>query len=960
MRSKVFTIIVAAALCAGGAGVACAADASGPLTGYALAQWTVNDGTPLGAVYAIVQDADGYLWLGTSAGVVRFDGARFTPWQSLHPDPLPVGAVTALRQSSDGTLWVGSEEGDGRTITVRALRNGRVLVDNAGTPPRGRTTCLFPDRSGTLWAVSGGTLYRLRNARWEALTHAGLPAGEVVSVGERTNGDLWIGTRAGLFRWDRDRDTFTLLEPGIVREFIEGPDGMVWVTDAGRAARRLDAKQPPAVLEGLGNRLLHDRRGNVWVATTGRGLWRIRDAARPDSPVVEHATAQTGLSSDVVEALFEDREGNIWVGTTQGLHSLTPHVLTPLSAGAFVRTVLADADGMVWAGTANGLVRFHRREGTWALERAGPTGIDIRRLSRDASGRLHIETSDERVVQGPALGRLAAGSEGLATAPHTRTNDGRNVVLEHRDAAGNRYVALEGGALVIERQDGSRTEVNAGPATGPTPAAIDVLYEDSRGTVWVGGTRGLCRVSGAALACIRNADGLPDWQVLSMMESADGDLWLVVDRGPSYAGRRAALVRLRASELVSAGAPHVSPAVYDAGQGLAGAALNTSIVRASDGTLWVVTGGNLTVVDPRSLPAKSTVPVPQVRLEGASIDGERMALTTLNSLPPGTRRVEIDYTALRLTAPRQLRFRYRLDGFDPDWVDAGARRQAYYTNLAPGEYTFRVEASGEANTWTEPAATWQFTVRPVFYQTAWFYSLIVLAMTLAAWSAWRTRVWFLQRQFTATIAERTRLSREIHDTMLQSLAGIALQCQAIASHTGLLATPEREQLLSLRREVEQHIREARQAVMDLRSPLLENRGLAGALDEVGRRLVNGRAITLEIATPGFHPGDVSPDAERELLRIGQEAISNAIRHGRPTRIRVDLRHDSGRVRLRVWDNGCGFDVQSALSDIAGHYGVVGMRERAARLGGGLVLTSTPQRGTLVDVHVPATATPLTT
>ena len=956
MRTKVFALIVAAALSLGEARLACAAEGVGPLTGHTLAQWTVNDGIPLGAVHAIVQDTDGYLWLGTTSGLVRFDGARFTPWQTLHSDPLPGGAVYALHQSADGTLWVGLE-GDGRTITVRALRGGRDLVTDAGTPPRGWVTCLFSDRGGAVWAVSSGTLYRLRNGRWDAFTRGPLPAGEVVSVGERASGELWIGTRGGLFRWERDRDTFALVEPGIVREFSEGPEGTIWVTDAGRAARRLDLKQPPAPLEGLGMRLLHDRRGSVWVATTGRGLWRIRDAARSDALVVEHATAQTGLSSDSVEALFEDREGNIWVGTSQGLHSLTPYVLTPLSAGAFVRTVLADADGMVWAGTANGLVRFRRRGGTWALERAGPTGIDIRRLWRDTSGRLLIDTSDGRTIQGPALGPLAAGSDEFGPPPQKRAYGGRAVLLEHRDASGNRLAALEGGALVIEHADGSVVDVH--DATGTPAATIDAIYEDTRGTVWIGGTRGLCRLSGTALVCLQNEDGTPEWRVLAMIESAQGDLWLVVDRGPAYVGRRVALVRMRPSDLFPTHAAlRAANDIYDAGQGLAGAALGGSIVRASDGTLWVLSGGSLTVVDPRSLPASPTVPVPRARIEGATIDGERVALTALGALPSGTRRVEIDYTALRLTAPRQLRFRYRLDGFDSEWIDAGVRRQAYYTNLAPGEYVFRVEASGEGNIWTQPAATLRFSVRPKFYETAWFDALIALAVAVAAWAAWRTRLWFLQRQFTAIIAERTRLSREIHDTMLQSLAGIALQCQAIASRCGLSATPEREELLALRREVEQHIREARQAVMDLRSPLLEKRGLAGALDEVGRRLVNGRPIAIDIATPGFQPDHVSPDVERELLRIGQEAINNAIHHGRATRIRVDLRHESGRVRLRVSDNGCGFDVPSALSDVAGHYGVVGMRERAARLGGALVLTSTPQRGTLVDVHVPAEATPL--
>jgi signal transduction histidine kinase/ligand-binding sensor domain-containing protein len=955
MKATVFAFVLAAALWACDVGMACAADAVGPLTGHTVTSWTINDGIPLGAVYAIVQDGDGYLWLGTAAGLVRFDGARFTPWQSLHSAALPRGAVYSLHFSDDGTLWAGFE-GDGRTVTVRALHDGTAVVADAGTPPRGNTTCVFPDRTGTVWAVSGGMLYRKRGGRWNTFTGGPLPAGEVVSVGERGDGELWIGTRGGLFQFDRQSDTFRLVEAGILREFSESRDGAVWVTDAGRAVRRLTASAPPAGLEGLGNRLLHDSRGNLWVATTGQGLWRVRDLASSGPPLVEHATAQTGLSSDAVESLFEDREGNVWVGTTQGLHSLTPHVLTPLRAGAFVRMVLPDADGM-WAGTANGLVRFRRHAGTWEPERVGPTGIDIRRLFRDATGRLRIETSDGRTITGPPLSSLEPAINTARPPASRRVDAGRAVLLELRGSHGDRFAALEGGALLIERADGSHTVVDA----AGQGAAIDAIFEDSRGTVWIGGTRGLCRVSGDALACVMKDLGLPARRVLAIVEDGERDLWLLADRGTAYAGRRAALVRLHEPERLGAHAAGASGARYetfDAEQGLAGVPLGSSIVRAFDGTIWVVSGGSLTVVDPRSLPPQSPVAPPRVRLEGASIDGERVTLATLSTLPPGTRRVEIDYTALRLTAPRQLRFRYRLDGFDSDWVDAGARRQAYYTNLAAGEYVFRVEASGEGNIWAQPPATWRFVVRPVFYQTAWFYSIVVVSLTVVAWGAWRTRLWFLHRQFAATVAERTRLSREIHDTMLQSLAGIALRCQAIAARCGPSALHEREQLLTLRREVEQHIREARQAVMDLRSPLLEARGLAGALDEVGRQLINGSGVALEIATPGFQAEHVSPEVERELLRIGQEAISNAIRHGGATHIRVDLRHEAERVRLRVSDNGCGFDVPAAFSDAAGHYGVLGMRERAARLGGALVLTSAPHHGTLVDVHVPAAATPL--
>jgi signal transduction histidine kinase len=317
-------------------------------------------------------------------------------------------------------------------------------------------------------------------------------------------------------------------------------------------------------------------------------------------------------------------------------------------------------------------------------------------------------------------------------------------------------------------------------------------------------------------------------------------------------------------------------------------------------------------------------------------------------LPPGTRKIQIDYTALRLTAPRQVRFRYRLDGFDPDWVDAGARRQAYYTNLAPGHYVFRVRASGEGGSWTTPEARLPFSVTPSFQQTGWFYSLCGTALLLVIWGAAHSRAWILNRQFQATFAERTRLSREIHDTMLQSLAGIALQVQAIARRCAPHASEQQAQLLALRRDVEEHVREARQAIMDLRSPMLEARGLAGALAEIGRRAV---------APPArfdMSAGDIvipSVTLEGELLRIGQEAIANAAHHAEATHIHVELEQDADLVRLRVVDNGRGFDVGEVLTADGGHYGLTGMRERAARMGGRLTVTSSPN-GTVVEASVP--------
>jgi signal transduction histidine kinase len=384
--------------------------------------------------------------------------------------------------------------------------------------------------------------------------------------------------------------------------------------------------------------------------------------------------------------------------------------------------------------------------------------------------------------------------------------------------------------------------------------------------------------------------------------------------------------------------------------GLAGVPLGAAAAaRSADGSLWFVIGGNLTVVDPIELAREQRHADGPAHIVGATIDDRTTATVAAGSLPAGTRKVQIDYTALRLTSPRQTRFRYRLDGFDRDWVDAGGRRQAYYTNLAPGQYLFRVQANDNAGTWSAPEAQWSFALQPAFRQTTWFYALCGLCVLLMAWSAAHTRAWILNRQFAATLAERTRLSREIHDTMLQSLVGIALQVQAIARQCGPAAAEPQSLLIALRRQVEQYVREARQAVLNLRSPMLETgAGLASALAETGRRTVDA-PTRFDVSADPIE--QLPPSTEEELLRIGQEAITNAARHAAATCIHVDLRQEADSVCLHVSDDGRGFDVDAMWSAATGHYGLTGMRERAARAGGRVTVVSS-STGTHVEAIVP--------
>ncbi len=969
-------VLLLAAIALIGAPVVLAETQHGVLSGYTVTSWTLADGVPIGPINAIAQDADGYLWLGTTRGLVRFDGARFTPWDGIDSTQLPDAEVLALNWSRNRTLWVGFARIAGR-VSVAALRNGKIVTVSGGVAPHDSTTGVIEDRAGDIWAVSNGALHRLHRGRWDVVRSRPLGDAVVLGVREDARGTLWVGTRDGLFR-RRDGDRFELVGPGIVRDASESAGGTLWITDPAHGVRRNGAPPRSTNTDGRGMRLLHDSRDNLWVATTGQGVWRVRDTATTPTPLVERLTTQTGLSSDVVQSIFEDREGNIWEGTMLGLHSLTPQQLTPLASDALVQTILPDPDGSVWVGTTTGVMQFHNDGGTWRGRRVSDHG-DIQSLFRDARGRAWARTGQGlraflrgRLVDGPpAAGVAPPCSNGAMMSPSdavTGAADRRRVIAANgapeaavairprcvtRDAV---WAAGTGDTLTVRRGAHELAGIRLpSPPAIVSQRAIDTIFEDAQGTMWVGTTAGLWRIREGRPEHFGEHEGLPAQRVMAMTQSADGFLWLAVDRGRLHPGRRAAVIRLHPSDAdrqVSAKTPLTGYKIYDAVNGLAGVALGTATAaRSIDGSLWFAIGGSLTVVDPREV-AHERPREMLAQIATASVDDRPVAPASTSALAAGTRKVQIDYTALRLTAPGQIRFRYRLDGFDRDWVDAGARRQAYYTNLAPGNYVFRVQANGDGIAWTVPEARWAFAVQPAFRQTGWFYALCGMALLLTAWGVAHTRVWILNRQFAATVAERARLSRELHDTMLQSLAGIALQVQAIARQSLPQAAEQRSQLLALRREVEEHIREARQAILDLRSPMLEAKGLAGALTEIGRRTV---------AQPTRF--DVSADRitstaaiEGELLRIGQEAITNAARHAGATHIRVDLRQEPDVIRVRVTDDGRGFDVATVMSAGNGHYGLLGMQERAARLGGHLTITSSTS-GTVVEANVPRVRTP---
>jgi signal transduction histidine kinase/ligand-binding sensor domain-containing protein len=943
------------------------------LTGYSLTSWTDGDSSPLGTVYAMVQDPDGYLWIGADAGLFRFDGSRFTRWEPVEGDGLPHSPIFAICPAKDGGLWIAFAGG------VRQVRDGRLGSVARDHDPLASVTDLIEAR-GALWAVNGGELFKRTGDGWRKLRVFQSGREPVVQHPfVRRNGELWIATSRGLFRHLQDSDTFERVTAGFIWGMSEDRAGDVWITDIVAGFRRLnDPPAPRREVEGAGYRLMNDRAGNLWVATLGEGLWRSA-ADGSARQTIERTALRTGLSSDSVQSLLEDREGNIWVGTTGGLHRLTRRKLTPVEDAGFVVTIEAADSPNMWAGTTNGLLHLSSASDGWQRHQ-NESGPDVRMLHRDAHGTVWIGTNTAlwRYERG-AFARVPLPPDApmpiisIGTDPHgvvwlgnglvVSRWDGTRlerydvpdpkkspVVLSQMTSEGTLWLAFADGRIgVIDAEGHFRT---VGPAEGlpdGTHRSISAFFEDSQHVMWIGGSGGLSRFADGRFVTVRHAQGLPGARVLSVVDDADGNLWITVDRG---------LVRLSRQTFIHAAADpstRIEYRMYDTSDGLAGAPLGAvRSARAGDGKLWFVRGGGLTVVDPRVLGDDlAAVPAP-VRVEAVVANDRTFGPERTISLPAGTRRLQISYTAVTLTSPNKIRFRYRLDGFDTDWIDAGPRRQAFYTNLSPRDYRFRVEAEAEDGTWRTSAASWGFAILPAFYQTSWFYALSVVSLALAVWGFWRMRLQIVRREFSLVLAERARLSREVHDTLLQSLVGVALQFDGISNSLDGSAAAAKAQLVRIRRQVEAYIREARQSIWDLRSPVLETHDLATALREFGRRAAAGQPVRF-VSTVTGTPRQCPAKVENQLLRIGQEAITNAVRHAGAKRIQLELQFDESSLRLRVSDDGQGFNDALHSHNGDGHYGLTMMRERAEELGAQFTIVSTAGRGTDVETVVPLPA-----
>ncbi len=940
-------------------------------TRFALAAWPTQKSLP-GDVFAITQDIEGYLWLGTSAGLVRFDGIQFQPW-AQQIGGLPTGPVPALISASDGALWIGFAGGGG----VARLHRGRVVryLPADGAPPG--VNALLEDRRGTIWAATGHGLFRYKGGRWSRLTAAdGYDGEQAFSVYEDRLGRVWVGSAGGLYRDDETSLRLVDRAATHVDSLVEDEAGGIWVTDRGAVVRKLGAASPPRLGPGTrlplpGWRIMRDHHGRLLVASFSGGLFSVSSPTSP-APVLDPVEYEHRLRGSP-RALFQDRDANIWVGMRGGLMRLTDNTFQP--AGPLdglnhdgVRTTAVAPDGSIWIATTHALNRF--AHGT----RQSHAVSQVRALHDDGVGTMWVATDD--LVGRWVNGRLVAASiPGVQTSRVTAmaTTPGRiwlctafrgvlswsGVLTSHRQPGETARQCL---TILADRQERVWAGFTSGGVAlheggvvralterdGLAPGAVLQIIEGSDGVLWFATSGGLSRYQHGRITSITSVNAPVAGVVPTLVEDDQRHIWMGVQSG-------AAIIRFDPREVDKvAGQPghRLTYSLYDESDGLQpGAQLwqsGVGGVRDAGGRLWVANGAGMTIIDPRRL-RQVQHPSPP-RLDVVTVNGERIVPSRSRELPNGAI-LQIEYAALSLSASSKLRFRHQLEGFDADWVYDAEEKQATYTNLPPANYRFRVSTTHDGR-WSEPAV-WAFTISPPFYLSRWF--LLTAAVVLVGGAVGGTwlRVRAVKARYGLVFAERTRMSREIHDTLLQSLAAMGMELETIASQLGPPAASAQESLRRLRRQVSHTVRDARDTVWGLRHGRIERSGLVEAVREVAEMITATRHVQVEVSVEG-RPRRSSSEVELQLLRIGHEAMTNAVRHGQATHIQVILSFQPDTVKLSVSDNGGGFVVDEALTgDAPGeHLGLLGMRERVERVRGQLRITSSPGQGTIIEVSAP--------
>jgi len=979
-----------------------------PLAGYGRQSWVMENGLPQNTVQALVQTRDGFVWLGTEVGLVRFDGNGFQVFDKTSTPALPGNDIQALLADSNGALWIATSEGLAR------WNNGVVRIfTTANGLPGNNIRALVQASNGVVFAWSREGLARVEGDHFEDEAAATrLPAGAITRVTSDGEGTLWVGSQDAVAlytggRWTVPRPQshmFPWIPKGSI-QFVQSVHGHVASADKTTVAMLYDGdqKQGDNGLELLttgrqlpGTRiqaLLFDHEGTLWVGTNS-GL------VRWNAGKVDRLPLTDPLASASVLTLMEDREGNIWVGTeTGGLHILRDQRFKALTSHDGLSSdnttaVVEDRTGALWVGTSGGGLNVVRLTGsgksaisTYTVRKGLPSDV-ILSLAASPSGDMWVGTPD-------GLSRIRGGSVSTFTSADGLPDDFIRSLLV--DADGSLWIATRRGLTHwIKPLSGEGLGTHMETFTqsdGLGSDLVGALARDGNGDLWVATFAGLSRLHEGKITNFTTADGLSSNVITALLPRGKGTLLIgTQDRGWNlWNGQRFDHVtrdRLASTSIHAILDDGHSHLWFATGGGIArcdcaskaGAmegvdclnwiefstadglisretATNShpSAWQANDGRLWFTTPKGLESVDPAHFPV-NLVP-PPVAIERFAVDDHDQPLRGMGdsiSVPAGHNHFQFDYAGLSFVAPQKVRYRFMLEGFDHNWTEAGSRRIAYYTNIPPGQYVFRVQAANNDGVWNTQGAALGFELRPHFYQTTWFYAALALALGAILLLLFRLRLLRAEREFRAVLGERNRIAREIHDTLAQGYVGISVQLEVLSEllrHSKLDAALKH--LDRVRSYVREGLADARQSIWSLRSQDAAEITLPIQMQRMVEH-AGGHGMEARFSLYGaYRP--MPPGTEREILRVAQEAIHNVKKHAEASSLMVQLEYGPAEIALEVRDDGRGFETRNGHSPDSppGHYGLTGMRERATVIGGTLEVASAPGEGTTVRLRAPA-------
>lgn len=981
---------------------------------YRIDSWTTENGLPQNSISGLIQTPDGYVWFGTSDGLVRFDGVRFTVFNKGNSPNFPNNRLSYLRADRSGRIWVNTEDG-----VLLYYQNGAFsIVKPKSDTVFGAAGGVQDDGEGSVlvWSNAQNRTFRYRDGKLVPLEITGLPV-NASPLGADREGTLWFYRDTRLFRYASGQLTgFTLPGPAgqIITYMVTDRSGNTWITrDFNQNVVYRYRNGAISTVQVPLNRLwsaAQDRFGNIWFASYDKGVARLdaakanADEPRPeDFQIFTTTKGAVGLPSDHCVIILADAEGGVWTGTEKGLVRFTPQVVRMFSKAdgmsednvypimedrtgaiwvgawqnslmkfadgkfttvlndsdhAFYSSLYEDPEGGIWFGNLRGLFRLENNK---PVERTAELGFQpnvlVNVVITDVAGRRWAGLDQ-------GLSRTVNGESTLFTVKDGLPEDFVDALLSTHD--GRLWIGTRGGVAVIADPGAPHPALTRyTEADGLAGNYTRSLYEDADGVIWIGSyDGGITRVKDGRLSRITMNDGLFSNGIFCFLEDNHGWIWMNSNQG---------IFRVRHQELndfADGKIKSVTSIAYGRQDGLSSVEGNggrqPAGIKTRDGKLWFPMAQGLAMVDPEAV-VTNPLP-PPVLIESVSIDRHPVANEVFQAalhdpnqtitMAPGQVNLEIQYTGLSLIASNEVKFKYKLEGLDPDWTDAGRRRTAYFSFIPPGTYTFRVIAANRDGVWNETGAVIRIVVKPHFYRTWWFLSLVALGIVGVALAIYRYRVTQLKREreqqfaFTRQLIakqedERKRIAGELHDSLGQRL--IIIKNLALMHLAG---AKKDENIRDLSDETSAAIAEVKEISYNLRPYQLDRIGMTKAIEGLVNKV--SAAATIEFFT------DVAPiddffdqEAEINFYRIVQESLNNMVKYSAATRASITVEREGDRLELTIRDDGKGFDAAALMrpDSKARGFGLIGIVERSQFLGSDPVIQSAPGQGTMIKLIV---------